>query len=406
MTISLELEPTALAAAALCFFAMSAPASAQISDDVIKIGFATDMAGIYSDIDGPGGVQAVKMAIADFGGQINGKKIELLVVDHQNKPDLASAKSREWVDVQRVDLLLGGVNSGVGLAMSAVAAQKKVVYISVGAGTARLTNEECTPYTINYVLDSIAQARVAGKAVTNQGGKTWYFIVADYAFGNSLEKDTTEVVNANGGKVLGSVRHPLSAPDFSSFLIQAQASNAQILALADAGSDLQNAIKAASEFGIGKRMKITAMMQFVSDTHALGLNVTQGMYLSDPWYWDLDADSRAWSRRFFEATKRMPTVLQAGAYSAATSYLNAVKAVGTDNADKVMAQLKTAKINDMFVKGGYIRPDGRMIHDYYLMQVKKPSESQYPWDYYKVIQKVPGEQAFNTKAESKCALWK
>lgn len=406
MTTQPRFTMAAIAATLLCALALHTPASAQISDDVIKIGFATDMSGIYADIDGPGGVQAVKMAIADFGGQINGKKIELLVMDHQNKPDVASAKSREWVDVQKVDLLLGGVNSGVGLAMSKIAADKKVVYISVGAGTARLTNEECTPYTINYVLDSIAQARVAGKAVTNQGGKTWFFLVADYVFGKSLESDTTEVVNANGGKVLGSVRHPLSASDFSSYLVQAQASNAQVLGLADAGSDLQNAIKAASEFGINKRMKITAMMQFISDTHSLGLNATQGMFLSDPWYWDLDGDTRAWSRRYFESTKRMPTVLQAGAYSAATLYLNAVKAIGTDNAEKVMAHLKTMKINDMFAKGGYIRPDGRMVHDYYLMQVKKPSESNYPWDYYKVVQKVPGEQAFNTKAESKCALWK
>ena len=406
MTTQPRFTMAAMSATLLCALVLPTQASAQISDDVIKIGFATDMSGIYADIDGPGGVQAVKMAIADFGGQINGKKIELLVMDHQNKPDVASAKSREWVDVQKVDLLLGGVNSGVGLAMSKIAADKKVVYISVGAGTARLTNEECTPYTINYVLDSIAQARVAGKAVTNQGGKTWFFLVADYVFGKSLESDTTEVVNANGGKVLGSVRHPLSASDFSSYLVQAQASNAQVLGLADAGSDLQNAIKAASEFGINKRMKVTAMMQFISDTHALGLMATQGMFLSDPWYWDLDADTRAWSRRYFESTKRMPTVLQAGAYSAATLYLNAVKAVGTDNAENVMAHLKTMKINDMFAKGGYIRPDGRMVHDYYLMQVKKPSESNYPWDYYTVVQKVPGEQAFNTKAESKCALWK
>lgn len=386
--------------------AISSVAWAQISEDVVKIGFATDMAGIFSDIDGPGGVEAVKMAIADFGGQVNGKKIELLVVDHQNKADVGSSKAREWVDVQKVDLLLGGVNSGVGLAMSKVANEKKTVYISVGAGTARLTNEDCTPYTINYALDTIAQARVAGKAVTNQGGKTWYFLVADYAFGHSLERDTTEVVNANGGKVAGSIRHPLSASDFSSFLLQAQASKAQVLGLANAGTDLHNSVKAARDFGVMKDMRPVAMMQFISDTHTLGLQTTQGMYLSDAWYWDLDNDSRAWSRRYFEKTKRMPTVLQAGAYSATTLYLQAVKAAGTDNADKVMAQLKSMKINDMFAKGGYIRPDGRMVHDYYLMEVKKPSESKYPWDYYKVVQKVPGAEAFNTKAESKCALWK
>jgi branched-chain amino acid transport system substrate-binding protein len=383
-----------------------APASAQISGDVVKIGFASDMSSLYSDLDGPGGAEAVRMAIADFGGQVNGKKIELLVMDHQNKADVAAAKSREWIDVQKADLLLGGVNSGVGLAMSKVAADKKTVYISVGAGTARLTNEECTPYTINYVLDTIAQARVAGKAVTSQGGKSWYFLVADYAFGHSLEKDTTAVIKANGGKVLGSVRHPVSASDFSSFLMQAQGSKAQVLGLADAGTDLHNAVKAASEFGINKTMKLTAMMQFLTDTHTMGLKATQGMLLSDAWYWDLDADSRAWSKRYFAKMKKMPTVLQAGAYSSTMLYLNAVKQAGTDNADKVMATLKTMKVNDMFAKNGYIRADGRMVHDYYLMEVKKPSESKYPWDYYKVVAKVPGEQAFNTKAESKCALWK
>ncbi len=400
--------PRAKIALSLCAAACLAatPAHAQYSQDVIKIGFATDMSGLYSDIDGPGGVEAVRMAIADFGGQVNGKKIEMLFVDHQNKADLASTKAREWIDVNKVDLLLGGVNSAVGLAMSKVAAEKKTVYISVGAGTARLTNEECTPYTINYALDTIAQARVAGKAVTAGGGKTWYFLVADYAFGHGLEKETTEVVKQKGGQVLGSVRHPLSASDFSSFLIQAQASKAQVLGLANAGSDLHNAVKSAAEFGITKNMRMTAMMQFISDTHTMGLNATQGMNLSEAWYWDLNDDTRKWSRRYFEKTKRMPTVLQAGAYSATMTYLAAVKAVQTDDSDKVMAQLKTAKINDFFAKNGYIRPDGRMVHEYYLMQVKKPSESKYPWDYYNLVQTIPGEEAFNTKEESRCALWK
>jgi branched-chain amino acid transport system substrate-binding protein len=404
--LNLKLRTAAIAVSGTLALGLCAQASAQISGDVVKIGFATDMASLYSDLDGPGGVEAVKMAIADFGGQVNGKKIELLTVDHQNKADVASAKSREWIDVNNVDLLLGGVNSGVGLAMSKVAADKKTVYISAGAGTARLTNEECTPYTINYVLDTVAQARVAGTAVTKQGGKNWYFLVADYAFGHSLEKDTTEVINKNGGKVVGSIRHPVSASDFSSFLMQAQVAKPQVLGLANAGTDLHNSIKAASEFGITKNMRMTAMMQFITDTHTMGLNATQGMYLSDAWYWDLSEESRAWSRRYFAKMKKMPTVLQAGAYSATMHYLNAVKAIGTDNADKVMAKMKATKINDFFAKGGYIRPDGRMVHEYYLMEVKKPSESKYPWDYYKVVAKVPGEQAFNTKEESKCASWK
>jgi branched-chain amino acid transport system substrate-binding protein len=379
--------------------------NAQISNQEIRIGFSTDLSGLYSDLDGPGAVEAVKMAIADFGGNLNGKKIDLSILNHQNKPEIASVKAREWAD-SNFDLLLGGVNSGVALAISKIAAEKKVAFISVGGGTARLTNEECTPYTINYVLDTIAQARVVGKAVTSKVGKTWYFLVADYAFGHSLEKDTTEVVLAGGGKVEGSIRHPVGSSDFSSYLLRAQSSKASILAFANAGSDLHNSVKAATEFGIDKSMKMTAMMQFITDTHTLGLPTTQGMFLSDAWYWDLNEETRAWSRRFFEKMKKMPTVLQAGAYSATYQYLKAVKEIGTDDSAKVIAHMKTIKINDFFAKNGYIRPDGRMIHEYYLMEVKKPSESKYPWDYYKVIERVRGEDAFNTKAESKCNLWK
>jgi branched-chain amino acid transport system substrate-binding protein len=254
--------------------------------------------------------------------------------------------------------------------------------------------------------ESIAQARVVGKAVTQKVGKSWYFLVADYAFGHSLEKDTSEVILAEGGKVEGSIRHPVGASDFSSFLLKAQSSKAQVLAFANAGSDLHNSVKAANEFGIDKSMKMTAMMQFITDTHTLGLPITQGMFLSDAWYWDLNEETREWSRRYFGKMKKMPTVLQAGAYSATFQYLKAVKEIGTDDSTKVIAHMKTMKINDFFAKGGYIRPDGRMVHEYYLMEVKKPSESKYPWDYYKVIQRVRGEDAFNTKAESKCALWK
>ena len=379
--------------------------NAQISNQEIRIGFSTDLSGLYSDLDGPGAVEAVKMAIADFGGNLNGKKIDLSILNPQNKPEIASVKAREWAD-SNFDLLLGGVNSGVALAISKIAAEKKVAFISVGGGTARLTNEECTPYTINYVLDTIAQARVVGKAVTSKVGKTWYFLVADYAFGHSLEKDTSEVVLSGGGKVEGSIRHPVGSSDFSSYLLRAQSSKAAILAFANAGSDLHNSVKAATEFGIDKSMKMTAMMQFITDTHTLGLPTTQGMFLSDAWYWDLNEETRAWSRRFFEKMKKMPTVLQAGAYSATYQYLRAVKEIGTDDSAKVIAHMKTIKINDFFAKNGYIRPDGRMIHEYYLMEVKKPSESKYPWDYYKVIERVRGEDAFNTKAESKCNLWK
>jgi len=381
-------------------------AQAQISGDTIKIGFITDMSGLYTDIDGAGGAEAIKMAIADAGGNINGKKIEFISADHQNKADIAASKAREWFDQQGVDMLIGGTNSGANLAMAKVAAEKKKVFISIGAGSARLTNEECTPYTVHYAYDTIALARGTGGAIVKQGGKSWYFMTADYAFGQSLEKDTSEVVKAGGGKVLGAVKHPLSASDFSSFLLQAQSSGAQILGLANAGGDAINSIKAANEFGITKKMKLAGLLIFINDVHSLGLNLTQGMYLTDGWYWDANDDTRAWSKRYFAKMKKEPSMLQAADYSAAGNYLKAVKAVGTDDSDKVIAYLKANKINDMFTKNGVIRPDGRMVHDMYLMEVKKSAESKYPWDYYKVVATIPGDQAYATKAETKCSLWK
>jgi branched-chain amino acid transport system substrate-binding protein len=396
----------AVAASTVCALGFSIPAQAQISGDTIKIGIISDMSGVYSDVDGPGGVEAVKMAIADMGGAIDGKKIEFVSADHQNKADIAASKAREWFDQQGVDMLIGGTNSGANLAMAKVAAEKKKVFIAIGAGSARLTNEECTPYTVHYAYDTVALARGTGAAIVKQGGKRWFFLTADYAFGHSLEKDTTDVVKANGGTVVGSVKHPLSASDFSSFLLQAQASKAQILGMANAGGDTINAVKAANEFGISKSMKLAGLLVFINDVHTLGLKTTQGMYLTDGWYWDQSPESRAWSKRYFAKMKKEPSMLQAADYSATMNYLNAVKAIKTDDGDKVMAQLKKTKINDMFTKNGEIRPDGRMVHDMYLMEVKKPSEAKYPWDYYKVVQTIPGAQAYTTKAETKCALWK
>jgi len=384
----------------------SLSAQAQISGDTVKIGFITDMSGLYTDIDGAGGAEAIKMAIADAGGTINGKKIEFISADHQNKADIAASKAREWFDQQGVDMLIGGTNSGANLAMAKIAAEKKKVFISIGAGSARLTNEECTPYTIHYAYDTIALARGTGGAIVKQGGKNWYFMTADYAFGQSLEKDTAEVVKAGGGKVLGAVKHPLSASDFSSFLLQAQSSGAQILGLANAGGDAINSIKAANEFGITKKMKLAGLLIFINDVHSLGLNLTQGMYLTDGWYWDANPETREWSKRYFSKMKKEPSMLQAADFSAASNYLKAVKAVGTDDSDKVIAYLKANKINDMFAKNGVIRPDGRMVHDMYLMEVKKQSESKYPWDYYKIVATIPGDQAYATKAETKCSLWK
>jgi branched-chain amino acid transport system substrate-binding protein len=401
----MKLKSIAIAVASAAAM-LAGPASAQISGDVVKIGLITDMSGLYADIDGPGGVEAVKMAIADFGGSVAGKKIEFIYADHQNKADIAASKAREWFDREGVDMLLGGTNSGTNLSMAKVAAEKKKPFISIGAGTARLTNEECTPYTIHYAYDTVALAKGTGSAVVKQGGKSWFFLTADYAFGASLESDTANVVKANGGTVVGSVKHPLSASDFSSFLLQAQASKAQILGLANAGGDTINAIKAANEFGITKSMKLAGLLMFINDVHSLGLNLTNGMYLTDSWYWDQNDDTRKWSKRYFEKMKKEPSSLQAADYSATTQYLNAVKALGTDDPDKVIAYLKKTKINDMFAKDGVIRPDGRMVHDMFLMQVKSQKDSKYPWDYYKVVQTIPGDQAFATKAESKCALWK
>ncbi|MYN46254.1 ABC transporter substrate-binding protein [Pseudoduganella sp. FT93W] len=402
----MKLKAITLAATAACTFGLSFAAQAQVSGDTIKIGLITDMSGLYADIDGAGGAEAIKMAIADAGVVIAGKKVEFISADHQNKADIAASKAREWFDQQGVDMLVGGTNSGANLAMAKVAAEKKKVFISIGAGSARLTNEECTPYTIHYAYDTIALARGTGGAIVKQGGKNWYFLTADYAFGASLEKDTSEVVKSSGGKVLGAVKHPLSASDFSSFLLQAQSSGAQILGLANAGGDAINSIKAANEFGITKKMKLAGLLIFINDIHSLGLNMTQGMYLTDGWYWDANAETRAWSKRYFEKMKKEPSMLQAADYSAASNYLKAVKAVGTDDTEKVMAYLKANKINDMFAKNGVIRPDGRMVHDMYLMEVKKQSESKYPWDYYKVVATIPGDQAYATKAETKCSLWK
>ncbi|WP_426173285.1 ABC transporter substrate-binding protein [Massilia sp. TWR1-2-2] len=396
----------AIAATAACALGLSFSAQAQVSGDTIKIGFITDLSGTYSDIDGNGGAEAIKMAIADMGGMVNGKKVEFVVADHQNKADIAASKAREWFDQQGVDMLIGGTNSGTNLAMAKLAAEKKKVFISIGAGSARLTNEECTPYTVHYAYDTIALARGTGSTIVKQGGKSWYFLTADYAFGQSLQNDTSDVIKSNAGTVLGASKHPLAASDFSSFLLQAQASKAQILGLANAGGDTINAIKAANEFGITKTMKLAGLLMFINDVHSLGLKLTQGMYLTDGWYWDQNAESRAWAKRYFAKMKKEPSMLQAADYSATMTYLNAVKATGTDDADKVMAQLKKTKVNDMFAKNGEIRPDGRMVHDMYLMQVKTPAESKYPWDYYKVVATIPGAQAYATKAETKCALWK
>ncbi|KIG02736.1 ABC transporter substrate-binding protein [Caballeronia concitans] len=399
-----RLSTLCFAAAAASVTLMSSGAQAADANSV-KIGFVTDLSGLYADIDGQGGLEAIRMAIADFGGKVNGKPIELVYADHQNKADIAASRAREWIDRDGVNVIIGGTNSATALSTAQVSAEKKVPYINIGAGADNLTNEQCSPYTVHYAYDTMALAKGTGSAVTKQGGKTWYFLTADYAFGKALEKNTSDVVKANGGQVLGAVRHPLSASDFSSFLLQAQGSKAQVLGLANAGGDTINSIKAAKEFGINKSMKIAALLIFLSDIHSLGLETTQGLVATDSWYWNKDDKTREWAKRYFAKMKKMPTSLQAADYSAVTTYLKAVKAVGSTDNDKVMAEMKKTKIDDFYAKG-YIRQDGAMIHDMYLMEVKKPSESKEPWDYYKITATIPGDQAFGTKAESRCAAWK
>ena len=371
----------------------------------VKIGFITDMSSLYADIDGPAGGEMIKWAAADFGGKVLDRPIEVLTADHQNKADVASSKAREWMDKEGLSMLVGGTSSGTALAMAKVAEEKKRPFFAIGAGSARLTNEACSPYTVHYAYDTVALAKVAGSALVKAGNKNWYFLTADYAFGHSLEADATTVVKANGGTVAGAVRHPLNASDFSSFLLQAQSSKAQILGLANAGGDFTNAMKAAKEFGVNKTMKIAGLLVFINDVHSLGLSNTEGLQLADSWYWNQDEPSRKFAQRFFGKYKRMPSSLHAADYSAAMNYLKAVQTAGTTDGDKVMATLKGMKIDDFYNKG-QVRADGRMIHDMYLYQVKSPKESTTPWDYYKTIAKIPGDQAFTSPAESKCALLK
>ncbi|WOB07613.1 ABC transporter substrate-binding protein [Piscinibacter gummiphilus] len=392
-----------------CALAASSLAHAQgISDDKVKIGLILDMSGLYSDITGPNLVTAVKMAVDDYGGKVLGKPIEVLAADHQNKADIAANKAREWYDVEKLDAVLDVAASAPALAVATVAKEKNKIAVFTSPGASRLTNEACTPVTVHYTYDTYALANVTGKAVVQNGGDTWFFLVADYAFGSVLEKDTSDVVKAGGGKVLGSVRHPLSASDFSSYMLKAQGSGAKIIGLANAGGDTINAIKAAKEFGLtaSGKQQLAGLLMFINDVHSLGLPATQGMMLSAGWYWDLNPETRAWAKRFFEKTKKMPNMAQAGAYSATLHYLNAVKAAGTDATEPVMAKMKSMPINDMFAKNGRIREDGRMVHDMYLFQVKKPSESKSPWDYYALKGTVPADQAFTPLASSACPLVK
>ena len=375
------------------------------AQEKVKIGFITDMSGLYADVEGKNGALAMQMAIDDFGGKVLGQPVELVSADHQNKADIAASKAREWIDTQGVTMVFSGTNSGTALAVSQVANEKKRVHFNSGAGSSALTNEQCNPYTVHYAYDTVALAKGTGGAVVDRGGKDWFFLTADYAFGQALEADTTAVIKAKGGKVNGSVKHPLNASDFSSFLLQAQASKAQILGLANAGGDTINAIKAAKEFGINKSMKTAGLLVFLTDIHSLGLKNTEGLLHTTSWYWDMNDQTRAFANKFYAKTKRMPTDIHAADYSAVTQYLKAVQATKTTNAEKVMAYLKSTPLSDFYAKGS-IRADGTYAHDMYLVEVKSPAESKKPWDYLKVLATLPADQVWTTKAETKCAAWK
>jgi branched-chain amino acid transport system substrate-binding protein len=373
----------------------------------LKLGGILDMSGLYADITGPGAEMAAKMAAEDFGGEVLGRKIEILAADHLNKADLAANIARDMLDNQGVEMIYDVAASATALAAGDIAKARNKIVMFSGPGSIRLSNEACGPYTVHYVFDTYSQANVTGRAVVKQGLDSWFFITADYAFGHDLEKDTAKVVQELGGRVLGDVRHPLNSSDFSSYLLQAQASKAKVIGLANAGGDTINAIKQAAEFGIMKSgQKISPLLAFVTDIDGVGLETAQGLLLSEAFYWDLNDGTRAFSKRFMERIGRPPSAAQAGVYSSVLHYLRAVKAAGTTDAAPVMKIMKETPINDMFAKNGRIREDGRMVHDMYLFEVKKPSESKGRWDDYKLLATIPGEEAFQPLSESRCPLVK
>ena len=391
-----------MAAVAVSGVLAAAPASAQ----GVKIGILNDQSGVYADYGGKYSVEAAKMAIEDFGGEVLGKKIEMVIADHQNKPDLATAIARRWYDTEGVDMITELTTSSVALAVQELSRDKKKIDIVVGAATSRISGDACTPYSFHWAYDTRALAVGTGGALTKAGGDSWFFLTADYAFGYALEKDTSDVVAANGGKVLGSVRVPLNSSDFSSFLLQAQSSKAKIVGLANAGLDTTNSIKQAAEFGIVKSgQKLAGLLMTLSEVHGLGLEAAQGLVLTEGFYWDHDDKARAFSERFFKRTGRMPSMIHAGTYSATLSYLKAVKAAGTKDTEAVVKKLKELPVDDAFAQGKVLE-NGRMVHDLYLFEVKKPSESKKPWDYYKELAVVPGDKAFPSAKDSGCPLTK
>jgi branched-chain amino acid transport system substrate-binding protein len=401
------MKPKFLIHAAGVALTLAGAVQAQISGGVVKIGVLTDLSGAYADLGGPGSVVAVQMAIDDFVEQERPTfKVEMVYADHQNKADIASNKAREWYERDGVGAIAELNNSAVALAVQKIGKQSNKLALISGAGSTRITNEDCNDVTVHWTYDTYALANGTAKAMVRQGGKTWFFLTADYSFGLSLEKDSSYVVVANGGTVLGSARYPFPGSDFSSFLLKAQASGAQVIGLANAGTDTTNSIKQAVEFGITPKQRLAGLLMSIMDVDSVGLKAAQGMYLTEGFYWDLNDETRTWSRRFYEKHKREPTMFQAGDYSSVMHYLKAVKAANSDDAQKVMAQMKKTPVNDFFARNGGIRDDGRMVHDMYVFQVKTPAESTGPWDYYKLIATIPGDEAFQPLSASRCPLIK
>ncbi|MGA7326363.1 MAG: ABC transporter substrate-binding protein [Rhodomicrobium sp.] len=389
-----------LFSAAVCFGGEAGKAG-----EPLRLGLILDMSGPYADVTGPGSAMAARMAVEDFGGKVLGRPIELLIADHQNKPDIAAAKAREWFDTQNAAALLDVAASATALAAQEIAKERNKIIILNGPGTTRLTNENCAPQTVHYAYDTYALGTATGRAVTEAGGKSWFFLAADYTFGADLEHDTAEAVKAAGGKVLGDVRHPLGTPDFSSFLLTAQASKAEVIGLANAGKDTVQAVKQAAEFGLTKAgQKLAALLMYDTDVDTIGLQTAQGMLTASAYYWDRTDASRAFSKRYFARAGKMPNMSQAGVYSSTMHYLNAVKATGTADTATVMRKMKDTPINDFYAQGGRIREDGRMVHDFFLVEVKKPSESKYAWDYFKVLAVIPGDKAFQPLSRSRCPM--
>jgi len=386
----------------------TAAAAQHAPSDPVRIGVLTDMSGMYSDLTGGGALKAVQMAVADFGGKVLGRPVEVLSADHQNKADVGAAKARQWFDVDKVHMVNDLMNSAVAIAVTKVAADKNRIAIVNGAGSDALTNEECTPVSVHYAWDTYAMASGTAYAVARQGGSSWFFVTADYAFGKALEANATKVVADSSGKTVGTVRHPLATPDFSSFMLQAQNSGAQVVALANGGQDAQNAMKSAAEFGLTRsgKQRLVALAVFNSDIAAVGLEATQGIYATEAFYWDLNDETRAWARRFQKETGKMPTAMQAGDYSSTLHYLKAVAEAGTTETPAVLRKMRELPVNDFFAKNGRIREDGRMVHDVYLVQVKSPAESKSKADIYKVVQTIPGDAAFQPLSRSRCPLVK